>query len=651
MKQKAPKTGKTVVQFKIPGRTVYNLSHPVHFDTRAGIINLVNSYLCVPRQRYEFNLRSTIKTFPAKAPIIGSFKARVYAFYVPLRLYIPELRLNDMTGQQPLTGARNFTGAPLPQYSPTISVESVDQWYINDAANSSQDAISPYSVESVLEVHSGSLLEQCGMAQKTFSDAISLATYGKILYNLATDFQGDSITDAIDNADASNLPNTFGNNGMIEASKILAYYDIFRNYFANPNERGYPVFFNDPTYNKTVKYDSAGQLLPFESDKFSAVGARPILQLLPLDDLQDYYNTQAWVDDTIIGNATPVRLINHYNLTSNQQKTLPFTDARLTSCRNAGLCTKCYLPDINSTFIGSAQYEKVIAESIVKVTDGDLNMQDLLVGQKMFNYFQKLAATGSRYDEFVRAEYGIDIRKYLDIPTFLRTWTFPVEFGDVFSQNAFAEDSSNGLGQRAGIGGGLMDHDPENQFNFSVDEPSLVIFLMTIEPLPVYADGIDWTLLNSRFDDIYTPSLDRMGMQPMFLSQVASNLPTKNVIEQALSGSSSFSSPDPMESVIGYVPAWQEYKTRVGRAMGSLANEMSYWVLLRDATQTIPVSPAVPNQWTPEYTSYIIPSMYNSPFQDTTEDGNPFIVDMSFDVLVKSPMSAASMTGFAEGSL
>lgn len=654
MKQKAPQTGKTQVQFKIPPRTVFNLSHPVYLDTKPGVINMLNSFLCVSRQRYEFNIRALIKTVQSKAPIMGSFLARVYSFIVPLRLYMPELRLNDMTAQVPTTGARNFTDALLPQYRfplPSYEGDERDYVYVNPTVTAA--STTPESVETPWQVHPGSLLEQVGFAQNTFINPQMLSFYGAVLRRL---YAGDSIDDALAFAQsnyeglAENLPE---NPSVFDATRILAYYDIFRNYFANPNERGYPVFLNDLDGNDVEKFDPSGNFLPFESTKFSAVGARPNLQLLPLDTLQEYFNRQAWVNGDFVSSATPTRDINAYPVSS-YKGSLPFD--YLTSCRNAGLCTKCYLPDINSTFIGSAQYQKVIAESIVKVTNNTVNMQDVLVAQRLYNYFQKLAAVGARFDEYIRAEYGIDIRKYLDIPTFLRTWSFPVTFDDVVSHNAFSPDSSDGLGQLAGRGYGMHPFREEDynkgRMSISVDEPSQIIFLMTIEPLPVYSQGIDFTLLNNQFDDIYTPSLDRMGMQPVFMSQVESTLAYKNVLEQAQNdAAAAFTSPDPFKLVLGYVPAWQEYKVRAGRVMGNFAGSLSHWVLLRDASETIPVAPGVTNKWVPEYTNYIIPSMFNSPFQDTTEDGNPFQCQFNFDVIVKSPMSAASMTGFAEGSL
>lgn len=648
MKQKTPTTGTTTVQFRLPGRTNFNLSNARRFDTKAGVINIAACETLIPRERYRVDPKVLIKTLPALAPIFGSFLVRLYAFEVPHRLYVPELRLNDFTAQDPVTGARNFADAKYPQYLFSalndVAGAEIEYIYFRDGV---ADNPTIYDVDSVALVKSNSLLEQIGCPQE-FGSFRAQAEKAYLLSWLKDG--GEPSSSVPDLGDVSVNGFTNANTRSINAVRILAYYDIFRNYFANPNERGYAAYvtgFGD----EVVPGPGGVGIDPDAIQPFGAVGAKPQLQMFPIDALQRYFNSQMWIDGTYVESASPTRYLDTA-VPLNLRSSLPFTYFKLTSCDDAGKCVKAYLPDYNSTFIGSAQYQKVIAESIVKVADGSLNLNDLLVGQRLYNYFQKLAATGARFDEYVRAEYGVDIRKYLDIPTFIKSWSFELTFEDVVSQNAFSADSSEGVGQLAGRGLGYLDK--ADAMDFSSDEPAELLLLMTIEPRVDYSKGLDHQLLVEQFDDLYTPSLDRMGMQPNFMSQVNSvSLYDKWVkeVSDSFVRKDTFTGEDPFTQVIGYTPAWQEYKTRVNRAMGSFANTLSYWTLLRDPSETIPVYSGVIDLWEPEYTSYIIPRLYNAAFPDVTEEGNPFFVQIGLDAIAKLPMSARSMTGFAEGSL
>lgn len=651
-----PKTGTVKVDFKLPGRTIYNLSKTIGLDAKFGQINLIRSVPIVTRDRHEICIRGMINTFPTKAPVMNPALVRVYAFWVPFRLYMPELRLNDASISL-INGkvGSNFTNAPFPvapypgssldrDYQYASDEGDIDAYWskVVDNISISNNNANPNSSDllagswSNYWVQKHSLLEQIGFEQRATS-AIGLQTYLEILRSKV---RNTEVTDArFDNLGST--PKTYN------AFRVLAYYDIFRNYFANPNEEFYPIYVNPPEVT---------------------TAPTPCLSGLPFQSLQDYFNNQMFIDSWAVQND-PVGILDDLpsvyagpsKVDAKAVDRLPWQDVYgngLTSMDAAGIVTKCHLPDINSTFIGSAQYQNVIARSVVNVVGNQLNLNDLLVGERLYNYYQKQAAVGGRFDEFMYAEYGVDIRKYLDIPTFIRSWSFELGFNAVVSTNAPDPTQTTGLGQLGGRGVGSLSYDPSNKKSrnanmmaFSSDEPGELMFLLTIDPKPSYSTGIDWSLLNQRFDDFYTPSLDRLGMQPVFRSQVNTAITPSNQLA-LYNDYQSASMPSPFEDVIGYQPAWTEYKSETNRVMGDLADRLAYWSLLRDTSVELPIiseGGQLDGYW--GYTSYIIPSMYNTPFQDTTEEGYPFICQFCFDHVVKRAMSARTMTGFAEGSL
>lgn len=651
-----PKTGTVKVDFKLPGRTIYNLSKTVGLDAKFGQINLIRSVPIVTRDRHEINIRGMINTFPTKAPVMNPALVRVYAFWVPFRLYMPELRLNDASIAL-INGkvGSNFTNAPFPVAPyPGASLDKAFKLYHegsdeadffglidnniaigNNNANPNSSALLDASWSNYW-VQKHSLLEQIGFEQRATS-ALSLQAYLEVLRAAVTN--DDLSIDRFD--DLGSTPKVYN------AFRVLAYYDIFRNYFANPNEEFYPIY----TAPIGVTYNPPQRLMG-----------------LPFQFLQEYFNNQMFIDSwaqkddpgAILDDLPSVYAAPSKSEPQSIQR-LPWQNAYgdgLTSCDAAGIVTKCHLPDINSTFIGSAQYQNVIARSVVNVIGNQLNLNDLLVGERLYNYYQKQAAVGGRFDEFMYAEYGVDIRKYLDIPTFIRSWSFELGFNAVVSTNAPDPTESTGLGQLGGRGVGSLSYDPNdkksrnsNMMAFSSDEPGELMFLLTIDPKPSYSTGIDWSLLNERFDDFYTPSLDRLGMQPVFRSQVNTTITPSNQLA-LYNDYLSHSWQSPFEDVVGYQPAWTEYKSETNRVMGDLADNLAYWSLIRDTSAELPIlidGGVADGFW--GYTSYIIPSMYNTPFQDTTEEGYPFICQFCFDHVVKRAMSARTMTGFAEGSL
>lgn len=145
--KKVPKTGAVQVDFTIPGRTVYNLSKVASLDMKPGALYPVRFVRCVTRDRHELNLRAQIMTFPTEAPIMNPFKVRFYAFFVPDRLYVPELRTNDPS----------FNGSNASLSETIASVKYPVMPYPGDAA-----ALSIFNDDSFNRFHfnpSGQLLQ------------------------------------------------------------------------------------------------------------------------------------------------------------------------------------------------------------------------------------------------------------------------------------------------------------------------------------------------------------------------------------------------------------------------------------------------------------------------------------------------------------
>lgn len=589
---------KIQVSFDVPGRSVYDLSHSVRFDTQVGAITPITHIDCLPRDRFDIRLSSLIKTFPTKAPIMGRFKARIYAFFAPDRLYVPELRPNGILMRQTDPNSSNMRDGALYPVLPFYTVSSGAGGEDNLRLPHTQ--VDPDVQESswTLVAGKGSLLEHVGFAQGFWNRS----------GNDWTDYR------------------------LYSALRVMMYYDVFRNYFANPQESTFPVYglledhpaideigFVNMNFSSLQAYY---ENMPYQRGATYRVGYAP-------DDLERtaVFNpilTNDW--NAFVDSSLPIGF----------DSLSPFGQnfASLNASSMGGLCLKTYTPDINSVFVSDALYQAAIARSIVSTSNGQLNMQDLLAGEKLFNYFTKMAATGARFDEFVRAEWGVNITNRLDIPVYLKSWSFEIGFDDVVSQSATADEP---LGSLAGRGlGGMTDNDA---FTFTPEEYGTLAFYMTIEPYPDYYQGNDPMLSKTQFIDRFTPSMDRMGFQPLQIEQlnVVGNISAGDPVVSSDGSATAFGSlgtwiEDP-EMSVGQQPAWQEYKGMVSRVRGDVADELRYWTLARDVDAG-------------QYTTYIEPSQFMYAFDDTSADSRPFIVQCGFSIRAKRGISHRSLETF-----
>lgn len=605
-----PNPGQVKETFTVPGRTNYYMPIWQTFDAAAGTIHIAKRYRMIPRDRLETNLQAVINTLPALAPAMSRYKARIYAFWIPDRLYVPELRINNngYSYGGVLDEVDDFTDAKYP-------VLQFDQGTPDYIIGIGQQSINP------------------------FSGALYKVGINSILHNIG--FSNNSFAKFQDFNDRAYL-----------GIDMLAYYDIFRNYFANANEENYFC------YKPSVVYDSSASTLgDVDFKNYSG------LYSVPLADLNDYYKYQYWLNDgfsrngndeykprqvvwnylddkrtsNVVGLDLPFSMPTiQYDIEGNEFiRLLPYSWSSsyeyayrgsngyslYSSTPLAGLVTKTYMADLFSTGISSSQYSNIIQNSLVAINNGALNMNDLLAGERLYEYFTKKAATGMRYDEFIRAEYGVDIRKYLDIPTFIKSWSFDVGFAHVTATTSASGGQQ--LGSLAGRGVGKLNDD--TRFNFSADEYGSLMFLFTIEPYVSYGDMIDPFLLDTEYTDLFSPSFDRMGLEPM-----VDGVPMANPIGAGL------------DSTLFYQPSWIKYKTDVSRSFGELSASLDYWLVNRVfATETGDID-LTDNA----FSTYIKPFQVVPMFNVLDYYPCPFIVQIGFDTTIKRPISANSFDTF-----
>lgn len=170
------------------GRSNQNLTQSCKTTMAPGVLYPFLKIICTNGDSFDINLDAIVRTIPTKAPLFGSFKLQIDVYQAPIRLYQGILHNN------PIDIGLSMENVKLPQL----------RFLTNGDKNANQ--ITPNLDEQ--QVANNALVKYLG---------ISGAGY----YDSSVEF------DPEDNAIMRDF----------NAVPILAYYDIFKNYYANKQEK------------------------------------------------------------------------------------------------------------------------------------------------------------------------------------------------------------------------------------------------------------------------------------------------------------------------------------------------------------------------------------------------------------------------------
>ncbi len=179
-------------------RSTHNLSKKFASSMCAGTLVPCYVNIGLPGDEWNIDINTLVRTLPTNGPLFGSFKLQVDCFMTPMRLYQGILHNNAVN-----------IGMKMNQvYFPTFTL------YSNKATSIQPDANSVVSYTS--------LLRYLGISGNKVVDGSYLAQY------VEREFQ---------------------------AIPVLAYYDIYKNYYANKQEGvGYIISGSPITNNITICY-------------------------------------------------------------------------------------------------------------------------------------------------------------------------------------------------------------------------------------------------------------------------------------------------------------------------------------------------------------------------------------------------------------
>lgn len=469
----------------------------------------------------------------------------------------------------------------------------------------------------------------------------------------------------------------------INALPILMYGDIFKNYFANKQEKKFyyigaakiarNVSISTPSGEVTVDINSScsiecdattqisieadvedkqnvwdNLLLMFRNqyysaksltttaitssttsidlDKIDRVSGSTLLKRVTLENVQNgvkLISEDLEIFDTIRDNILSTAGNTVFNIST--QNLQYFTNV-LTNRQKpqAGLIVKTYDSDIfqnwvNTEWIDGANGINEI--TAVDVSDGKLTMDSLNLAQKVYNMLNRIAVSGGTYRDWLETVYtsGSYIERP-ETPVFEGGMSQFIEFDEVVSQSATEDEP---LGTLAGRGKNT-EQLGSGKLHFKVSEPSYIIGLCAITPQIDYSQGNEWDMVAlDTLDDFHKPALDGIGYQDsinQYRAWWAADLTANKKITNTAAGKT---------------VAWIDYMTNYNKTFGNFAwgQSESFMCLNRGYERADDNS-------IEDLTTYIDPSKHNEIFADTNIDAMNFWVQTAFKIQVRRNISA-----------
>lgn len=197
---------------------------------------------------------------------------------------------------------------------------------------------------------------------------------------------------------------------------------------------------------------------------------------------------------------------------------------------------------------------------------------------------------------------------------------FDKKFGidEVVNTNlASAESETNLLGKGVNAGHGSI--------NFDVKEHGIIIGVYHMSLLPEYTSQMtDKLITKTMATDYVIPELDNVGMQAVYAQEFAGYLiPSVS------------SKLDKLKSIIGYVPRYAEYKTKVDKVAGVFSESLYNWVTPLNKITATSIREGdfsfIDDSFFYKINPHILDSVF-SVMSDSTCDTDQFLVNCGFDV-------------------
>jgi len=617
-------------------RSTHDLSYIWRSTMASGTLVPYLNMLALPGDSFRVNLNADVKTYPTVGPLFGSFKLQLDVFSCPIRLYQGKLHNNK------LGIGMNMESVKLPQF--TLSAKKInftDKEEPLEFQQINQSSLLAYlGVRGILGTADGTHV------QRDFN-ALPLLSYYDIYKNYYankqegigyvigdTEFRGEIYSFNIFRID-ENIGNTIPVNG-IKAGDII---EVYGDALSGGNITLSMSILGDKILNEIVNVTSnngykltgvfkstlATQNLIGIGYEDNVYPNRATINMIefPLENIDE-------MRETILNKSMSP---NAFNINTDCN-ILPYTiavdkvnsDYLYSKRTQNGLALKTYQSDIfnnwldNSFIYGENGIANVTA---IDTSSGQFSIDTLNLSKKVYDMLNRIAVSGGSYDDWLEAVYDNEVFGKPETPVYLGGMSQEVVFQQVISQSDTEERPLGSLGGRGELAGSKKG----GYLDFRVNEPSIIIGIVSLTPRIDYSQGNDWTVNLKSMNDFHKPSLSQIGFQNLITEQMAF---WDTDTEQ--DGS-------PRLYSAGLQPAWINYMTNFNKCYGEFANpNTEMFMTLNRRYEADPVTKRIK-----DLTTYIDPSKFNNIFAVTDLTAQNFWTQIGLDIEARRKMSAKSI--------
>lgn len=550
-----------------PKRSTFDRSHTNPITADVGYIYPVLVDELLPTDYVKLDLMAFAQTNPLTKPLLGRFTLKFEAFFVPLRLYCQNLDLNNL--QPNFSDDFNLPYFHVPDGIDTLFTPEEDFLYMSGT----------------------NLLSYLNMFPFDFDSEVGIA-FDKL-------------------------------NGV----PFVGYFDIYRNYYANPHDRLIPFRVGRKPSTGTISYDVQDYYFPLET--FDEFVTSCTLNSIDEENLPQPVgvNVSERFREIFRNTATGVNSTSNPPLFNGQlwsptNSTTPAAETR--NALHLGLLRRTYNDDYFTAFFSNDYVNYQESTAKVTVNNNVVTVNQLRLANRVAKFVDRSMLAGTRYGDWLEVHFGSKTNTRLCIPQFLGSLRVPLVFNDVVSQSQTGTPTSvndnTSLGSRGSLGQGFKDFNRKGHWlRFEAKEHGYLMIMASIVPDVCYIRGIPKMYHKTRFADFYTPEFDAVGYQDL--------------------GRSEFWATGQNNAALAKQPSWFEYMVDYNKAHGLFCDLEDYrqWILARDPAYSS-WSGTGSSSFRSEFSTYILPEMFNQVFAVQKEMDN-FQIQLRFDYKIKRPIS------------
>lgn len=617
----------------------------------------------LPGDTFDIDLGADVKTYPTLGPLFGSFKMQLDVFQCPVRLYQGDLHNNK------LGIGMDMSNIKLPQIKAEIWADNRQLTEDNQKVWDGKH-VNPSSLMAYLGIRgfgktiaTGSPTPENGYVDVEMN-AIPLVAYWDIFKNYYANKQEEDayvihgsnveITDIAYKLDGggggSFLPNV---EKTLPVTEIDSMYIVGNNInednvsiqienIGTPKWRTLKEWTNENLFTVTQENDNEiiimgkgglaqsevsmigiNENAVFVSDEISLKR----FKLENLDKMREEILKKAGQGTVRISKET----IEPYGLAlqrTSVNDSNNWYDGLITiKAMNTqeGLAVKTYQSDIFNNWLQTEWIDGdngINAITAIDTSSGSFSIDTLNLSQKVYDLLNRIAVSGGSYEDWLESVWAHQGYRRAESPIYHGGLSKEVVFSEVVgTAETEADGILNPLGSLAGKGGLSQKH-KGGKVTIKVDEPSVIIGIVSLTPRIDYSQGNEWHVNLKTMDDFHKPALDGIGFQELITEQMSAN----DVIRE---------DDDVTYFSAGKQPAWINYMTNYNRAYGHFAEEDKSMFMTLNRRYEYDHNGRIK-----DLTTYIDPAKFNYLFAQNDRGAQNFWVQIAMDITARRKMSA-----------